>query len=107
MKLKEKIRLRNIAFQKYKKEESEKVDKLARSWTPLPERGKTLSKVNKVFSTNSNFINCAQQCMNKGKYQGIDIKDIPVWYLKWVVNNIELNDSELKLIRKTINNLVV
>jgi len=88
---------------KKNKKVAEAVDALAKSWNPLPERGKTLSKkVNKEFSTNSNFINCAQQCMNKGKFQGIDIKDVPIWYLKWVVDNISLNPSELNLIRKRI-----
>lgn len=94
-KYKEKILERN-------KKRAEEVDKLARSWNPLPVRGQTLPRMNKEFSTNSNFINCAQQCMNKGKYQGIDIKDVPVWYLKWVVDNITLNPSELNLIRKRI-----
>lgn len=84
------------------KKRAEEVDKLAKSWNPLPVRGQTLPRMNKEFSTNSNFINCAQQCMNKGKYQGINIKDVPIWYLKWVVDNITLNPSELNLIRKTI-----
>lgn len=86
------------------KKRAEAVDKLARSWNPLPERGKSLKRLNKEFSTNSNFINCKQKCMNKGKYQGINLNDIPVWYLSWVVNTISLNQSELELIRKYINN---
>jgi hypothetical protein len=102
MKLKQKNELRKKALQAKKLEQSKKVDELAKSWNPLPVRGQTLPRINKEFSTNSNFINCAQRCMNKGKYQGIDIKDVPVWYLKWVVDNITLNQSELNLIRKVI-----
>lgn len=102
MKLKQKNELRKKALIARKLEQSKKVDELAKSWNPLPERGKSLPRINKEFSTNSNFINCSQQCMNKGKYQGIDIKDVPIWYLNWVVNNIQLNQSELNLIKKRI-----
>lgn len=107
MKLKQKIKLRKAALEKKKLEQSKRVDELAKSWNPLPVRGQTLPRLTSTIEKNSNFINCKQGYMNKGKYKGVDITSVPLWYLKWVVNNIQLNDSELKLIRKIINNLVV
>ena len=104
MNLKQKNKLRKEALQKKKLEQSKKVDELAKSWNPLPVRGQTLPRLNSTIEKNSNFINCKQAYMNVGKYKGIDITSVPIWYLKWVVNNIQLNESELKLIRKTINN---
>ena len=102
MKLKEKNNLRKIALQKKKLEQSKKVDELAKSWNPLPERGKTLPRLNSTIEKNSNFINCKQGYMNMGKYKGIDIKSVPIWYLRWVKANIQLNDTELNLIKKYI-----
>lgn len=84
------------------KKRAEEVDKLAASWNPLPVRGQQQVRLSSTIESNSNFINCKQKYFNKGKYKGIDVKDVPRWYLKWVVDNIQLNQSELNLIRKTI-----
>ena len=36
---------------------------------------------------------------NVGKYKGIQVNDVPLWYIKWVVDKIQLNPTELNLIR--------
>lgn len=84
--------------------QSEKVDQLRKSWNPLPVRGQKQTRLSFTIEKNSNFINCKQGYMNMGKYKGIELKSVPLWYLKWVVDNIELNQSELELIRKTLKN---
>jgi hypothetical protein len=78
------------------------IQKLSKSWNPLPVRGTSLPRLQSTVDRNSSFINCSQKYFNKGKYKGIFLKDTPQQYLKWVAQEIELNDSELKLIRKYI-----
>jgi len=78
------------------------VQKLSESWNPLPERGSSLPRLQSTVDRHSSFINCSQKYFNKGKYKGIFLKDTPQDYLKWVISEIELNNSELKLIRKFI-----
>lgn len=78
------------------------IQKLSKSWNPLPIRGSTLPRLHDTVDKHSNFINCSQKYFNKGKYKGIFLKETPQEYLRWVVINIELNNSELKLIRKFI-----
>ena len=78
------------------------VQKLSKSWNPLPVRGSTLPRLYNTVDRHSNFINCSKKYFNKGKYKGIFLKDTPQQYLKWVAQEVELNDSELKLIRKYI-----
>jgi hypothetical protein len=78
------------------------VQKLSKNWNPLPERGSSLPRLQNTVDRHSSFINCSQRYFNKGKYKGIFLKDTPQEYLKWVVQEIELNNSELKLIRKFI-----
>jgi uncharacterized protein (DUF3820 family) len=102
MKLKQKEELRKKALMKKKIEQSKKVEQLAKSWNPLPVKGKSSKRLSSTIEKHSNFINCKQQCMNVGKYKGINIEDVPSWYLKWAAKNIELNQSELTLIRKFI-----
>jgi hypothetical protein len=102
MKLKDKIKKQKLGRERLKYEQSAKVDALVKSWNPLPVRGQTLPRLSSTIQKNSNFINCRQGVMNVGKYKGIELKDVPVWYLKWVVNNIELNQTELEMIRKRI-----
>jgi len=85
-------------------EEYEKVQKLGKSWNPLPRRedlGKTTRRKESI-EKKSGFINCAQGYFNVGKYKGIPVKDAPLWYLSWVVEKIELNPTELNLIRKVV-----
>lgn len=102
MKANKRIKKNNIGREKRKYELAAKVDALVKSWNPLPERGKTLPRLSSTIEKNSNFINCKQGVMNVGKYKGIELKDVPVWYLKWVANNIQLNKTELEIIRKRI-----
>ena len=78
------------------------VQKLSKSWNPLPERGSSLPRLQTTVDRHSNYINCSQKYFNKGSYKGIYLKDTPQQYLKWVVDQVYLNDSELKLIRKFI-----
>jgi len=72
-------------------------------WNPLPERGKTLPSIYKVTDTRSNFINVRQEMMNVGKYKFCNIKNIPLHYLEWMLDNVQLNEAELKLVNKTIS----
>jgi len=76
------------------------IQKLSKSWNPLPKVGDTLPRLGSTVDRHSNFINCSKKYFNKGKYKGVGLKDTPQQYLKWVVDMVELNDSELKLIRK-------
>jgi uncharacterized protein (DUF3820 family) len=81
-----------------------KLQKLASSWNPLPKR-EDLNKIarrRESVEKRSGFINCAQGYFNVGKYKGVAVKDTPVWYLSWVADNIQLNPSELNLLRKVI-----
>jgi len=78
------------------------IQKLSKSWNPLPQRGSSLPRLQNTVDSHSSFINCSQKYFNKGKYKGIFLKDTPQQYLKWVAQEVELNDSELKLIRKYI-----
>jgi uncharacterized protein (DUF3820 family) len=94
--IKESLRKKNLL-------QSQKVDELRNSWNPLPVRGNKKVKFNFTLENNSNFINCKQKYMNMGKYKGVDIINVPASYLKWVSKNIELNTSELELIRKTLS----
>lgn len=94
--------IREQTLRNRKLEQSNKLKQLVESWNPLPERGKTLPRLQSTVEKNSNFINCKQRYMNIGKYKGIDIKDVPTSYLKWVQKNITLNQAELNLIKKYI-----
>ena len=80
-----------------------KVQRLSKSWEPLPERTKPSNvKIRTTVESNSNFINCSGGYFNVGKYKGVAVKDVPVWYMNWVISNINLNPTELKTIRKYI-----
>lgn len=97
-------------LQKYKRECIEnnnlakfaEVQRLSKSWNPLPQRGSSLPRLQSTVDRHSSFINCSQKYFNKGKFKGVFLKDTPQYYIKWVVDEVELNDSELKLIRKYI-----
>ena len=80
------------------------VQKLSKNWNPLPIRGASLPRLQSTVGRYSSFINCSQKHFNKGKYKRMFLKDTPQQYLKWVAQEIELNDSELKIIRKYIIN---
>ena len=81
-----------------------KTQKLAKSWNPLPKRedfNKT-SRLHLTVDSRAGFINCAQGYFNVGKYKGVQVKDTPIWYLTWVAEKIQLNPSELNLLRKVV-----
>ena len=61
-------------------------------------------RLQQTIDKHSNFINLNQKYFNKGKYKGISVEKTPITYLKWVLENIELNTGETKLITKLINN---
>jgi hypothetical protein len=89
---------KNSNFARYNK-----VQQLSKTWDPLPERkdiGKT--KLKETQETKSNFINCSGGYFNIGKYKGVEVKSVPKWYLIWVMENIELNTTEKKLLTKYI-----
>jgi uncharacterized protein (DUF3820 family) len=100
MKLKERKQKQAEALEVKKRTLAEKVDLLRKSWNPLPVRGQKQKRLTYTIEKRSNFINCKQRVFNVGKYKGIDIKDVPTSYINWVRNNIELNDSELQLLKK-------
>jgi hypothetical protein len=84
--------------------EYQKVQELGKSWNPPPRR-EDLNKTPRLHQSverRAGFINCAQGYFNVGKYKGIKVKDVPTWYLTWVIDKIELNNSELNLIRKVV-----
>jgi len=106
MKLKEKIKLREEKLRNKIMQQHNKVQELAKSWNPPPRR-EDLNKSPRLHQSvekRAGFINCAQGYFNVGKYKGCQVKDVPIWYLKWVVDKIQLNPSELNLIRKVIKN---
>ena len=84
----------------------QKIQKLGSSWNPLPKR-EHFNKTTRLYQTverRAGFINCAQGYFNVGKFKGVKLKDTPLWYLTWVKEKIELNPTELNLIRNTIKN---
>ena len=104
LKLKQKIqedKLRNKILNDYQKTQA-----LGSSWNPPPKR-EDLNKVvrrKESVERRAGFINCKQKYFNVGKFKGIPVKDVPLWYLKWVVDKIQLNPTELNLIRVIIKN---
>lgn len=95
----EEDKLRNKILKDY-----QKVKELASSWNPPPRR-EDLNKVvrrKESVEKRSGFINCSQKYFNVGKFKGIQVKDVPLWYLTWVIEKIELNPTELKLIRTVL-----
>jgi hypothetical protein len=87
--------IKNINLKKFAE-----VQKLSKSWNPIPQRGSTLPRLQSTVERHSNFINTSKGYFNKGKYKGIQVKDVNKQYLQWVKDNIHLNISELKLIKK-------
>lgn len=59
-------------------------------------------RLQQTIEKHSNFINLNQGYFNKGKYKGISVDKTPTTYLKWVLQNIELNVGETKLLNKLI-----
>lgn len=100
MKLTERKEKQAASLKLKKKTLSEKVQLLRKSWNPLPVREQKQKRLSYTIEKRSNFINCKQRYFNMGKYKGIDIKDVPTSYINWVRNNIQLNDSELQLLKK-------
>ena len=82
----------------------QKVQELGSSWNPPPRR-EDLNKsprLKQSVEKRAGFINCAQGYFNVGKFKGVQVKDVPTWYLTWVLDKIELNNTELNLIRKVV-----
>jgi hypothetical protein len=82
-------------------ERLERLEKLNRSWNPLPEL--TPTKLYSTISPQSNFINCSGGYFNKGKFKGSQVTKVDVGYLRWVERNVSLNETERKLITKVIS----
>ncbi len=99
MKLKERKAKQAAALELKKRTLAEKVDLLRKSWNPLPVRGQSNKRLTHTIEKRSNFINCKQRVFNVGKYKGIDIKEVPLSYIRWVKENIELNYTELQLLK--------
>lgn len=60
-------------------------------------------RLSSTIERKSNFINCKQGYMNVGKYKGIDLNNVPLYYLKWLISNMELNKTERNLINRILN----
>jgi hypothetical protein len=41
--------------------------------------------------------------MNRGKYRGVNISDVPQYYLEYIINKWDLTDDEEELIKEYIN----
>jgi len=85
-------------------EEYKKLHKVGTPWNPPPKRedlGKGY-RSKETVERRAGFINCKQRYFNKGKFKGVLLKDVPLYYIKWVTDTIDLNPTELQLIRKTL-----
>jgi uncharacterized protein (DUF3820 family) len=96
MKLTERKEKQEASLKKKKKTLSEKVQLLRKSWNPLPVKVKEPVY---IIETRSNFINCKKRYFNMGKYKGVDVREVPKSYIRWVKDNVKLNDSELQLLK--------
>lgn len=67
---------------------------------PTPTKDLRLSS---TIEKKSNFINCKGGYMNVGKYKGIDLNNVPIYYLKWLLLNMELNKTERNIINRILN----
>ena len=83
-------------------DEFNKVQELSKSHNPLPKRNQKNVRLRSTIELHSGFMNARQGYFNVGKYKGIDLKYVPTSYMKWVVDSIRLNESELQLVRKYI-----
>jgi hypothetical protein len=83
-------------------DEFNKVQELAKSHNPLPKRNRKNVRLRSTIELHSGFMNARQRYFNVGKYKGVDFKHVPLWYMKWVVDTIRLNEAELQLVRKYI-----
>jgi hypothetical protein len=60
-------------------------------------------RLSSTIEKKSNFINCKGGYMNVGKYKGVDLDRVPIYYLKWLILNMELNKTEQNLINRILN----
>ena len=91
---------------KKKEEPNGPITKLEKKWIKEEEqRLKTENpfRLKETIELHSNFINVSQGYFNKGKHKGTPITNVPLNYLKWVMENIELNKVESNLLNKLIN----
>ena len=59
-------------------------------------------RLNSTIEKKSNFINCKRGYMNVGKYKSIDLHNVPIHYLNWLILNVELNKTEQNLINRIL-----
>jgi hypothetical protein len=95
----ERVKTKEEKLRLKKQKQSQKVTDLAKSWNPLPIRGQKQKRLSFTIDKHSNFINCKHKYFNMGKYKGVDIKYVPLSYISWVRKNIELNETELNLLK--------
>jgi hypothetical protein len=91
---------------KKKKSTTDSITQIDKKW--IQEEVKRLNSENsfrlkQTVDPHSNFINISQGYFNKGKHKGTPVSNVPLNYLKWVMENIELNKGETNLINKLIN----
>jgi uncharacterized protein (DUF3820 family) len=48
------------------------------------------------------YINLQSYKLMFGKHTGIMIHEVPVSYLRWMIENVQLNDKELSLVSKIV-----
>lgn len=104
MKLRVKKKIEEDALRNKILNDYQKVQQLNSSWNPPPRREDLNMVVRRKESVErrAGFINCKQKYFNKGKFKGVLLKDVPLYYIKWVTDTIDLNPTELQLIRKTL-----
>jgi uncharacterized protein (DUF3820 family) len=61
-----------------------------------------VSETKLSFNNNSYVINLKYKHLNIGKFKGVHLSDVPGYYLKWVIKNIQLSEYELNMIRSYI-----
>ena len=71
------------------------------TYNPIPVRKeKDTTKVFISIEQKSNFINVNGGYFNIGKKKGCMVESADLKYINWVIENIQLNDSELRLLRR-------
>jgi hypothetical protein len=88
--------------QKLQKDSKQKLQKDSKQ-KPQPLTPTEDLRLSSTIEKKSNFINCKRGYMNVGKYKGVDLKRVPIYYLKWLILNMELNKTERSLINRILN----
>ncbi len=100
MKLKQKIKNREQKRRVDMIAEYDRVSNLSKQWNPLPTRKSTIGIVD---LSSINFVNCTERHFTAGMYINQNIYKVPITYIRWVIANVTLTNTELKLLKSVIN----